>query len=201
MFKTPKFFRIVPLVLIPLILTSCAVSKKQKAAQSLSDTLRSSYKCEISFTVHGKENDYTGNASVSKNGPVTKLDIHSPDPYSGMSIEYNVSGYPESIALHFSGMDVTLPENALARINPLTSLFADDFASVVSKLPNEAVTEYEKDGKTAYCAVVPYANANVSLHFSDCGTVLYMMEYSSPDFSAELTFDSFKCEVINIGNE
>ncbi len=185
------------LLSVSLLLTSCTASKKQKAAQSLSDILRSNYICNLSYTIRGSENEYTGKANITKNGYITRLDILSPDPYSGLGIEYNVSGLPESAAIHFLGMNTSLPIDSMASINPLASLFADDFASVLSKIPNDSITEYELEDKTAFCATLTYSDADITICFSDDGSIPYSLEYSK-DISAEITFDYFKPEIQNL---
>ena len=178
-----------------LILTACT-SKKQKAAENLSDALRTDYTSNISFTLDTSESRNFGNATVTKKDCITRIDIHSPEPYSGLSVEYNVKGLPDSIAMHFSGMDVSLPTDAVAKINPVTSLFADDFAQMLSKLPSESIKEYETDGQKGICASLTYNGADISVYFSADGAVPYSLEYSSDKLRAELVFDTFKKELI-----
>ena len=98
--------------------------------------------------------------------------------------------------MHFSGMDVSLPTDAVAKINPVTSLFADDFAQMLSKLPSESIKEYETDDQKGICASLTYNGADISVYFSSDGAVPYSLEYSSDKLRAELVFDTFKKELI-----
>lgn len=181
-----------------VILTSCIASGKQKAVKNLSDAFRSDYISDLTFSVNTSNGEYNGTATVTRNEYITGIDIHSPDPYSGLSIEYNVKGLPESIAMHFSGMNATLPPDSIARINPITSLFADDFADTLSKLPKESIKEYELEDGKGCCASLVYNGADISVYFSSDGSVPRSLEYSSDAMTAAITFDTFKPEITDL---
>ncbi len=188
---------VLSLVVTAAILSSCAGTKKQKAACALSDVLRGNYVCELNFNVRGKE-QYSGKAEITKSGTVTRLDILSPEPYSGMSIEYDTAGLPSSVAVHFSGMSTLLPSDAVARINPIASLFADDFASCLGKVSKDDITEYELEDRKGLCASLLYSDARIIVYFSETGSVPYSLEYESDDMQADIVFDVFKAQVIDL---
>lgn len=175
-----------------LSLSSCKGSKKSSALDNLSDSLRKDYTSEISFSLNGVSGDFSGNAEITRNGTVTRLDIHSPEPYSGISIEYDVKGLPSSVAVHFSGIDTTLPSEALSKVNSVAALFADDFATCLSKLPFDSITEYTlPEGETAYCTTLFYGGADITVYFSENGDIPYIIEYRGPSTSVDIKFDSF----------
>lgn len=175
-----------------LSLTSCNGSKKSRALDNLSNSLLGDYTSEISFGAHGATDSFTGNAEITRSGTVTRLDIHSPEPYSGMSIEYDVKGLPSSVAVHFSGIDTTLPSEALSKVNSVAALLADDFASCLAKLSFSDITEYTlPEGEIGYCAALFYGGADITVYFSENGDVPYTIEYRGESLSVDIKFDSF----------
>lgn len=180
-----------------VILCSCSGNTAVKSASALSDILRGDYECEISFTLGG-DDIVEGTGKITKNGTVTRLDILSPEPYSGMSIEYDTEGLPQSVAVHFSGMSVTLPEGAVARLSPIASLFADDFAASLSSLPKNDMTEYDSDGISGLCAAMKHGDADINLYFSSDGSVPYALEYTKNGVCTDVIFNVFCPKVIEI---
>ena len=177
-------------------LNSCEGTKKRNAMEGLSDLLRGNYISEISFSIPGSDSQYNGKATITRNGTLTRLDILSPEPYSGMSIEYDVMGLPSNVAVHFLGMSTELPTKALSKVNSVAVLFADDFSSALSKLHPESITEYSLPDETSgYCANLLYSGAEISVYFSDQGYIPYSLEYRSDEINADIVFDTFKPEI------
>jgi len=175
-----------------LSLCSCGASRKKKALEELSDNLCGSYTSEVSFRVPATNIAYEGKAQIAKKDTVTQLDISSPEPYAGISIEYDVKGLPSSVAIRFSGMETTLPRKAVSKINAVAVLFADDFASTLQSISTESITEYElADGKKGCCASLVYGDAQIALYFSAENGIPYSMEYRSDLINADIIFDSF----------
>ncbi len=164
-----------------------------KAVENLSDVLRGNYVCDISFRLSGEE-EIIGKGQITRNGTEVRLDILTPEPYSGMSIEYDTSGLPRSVAVHFSGMNTSLPNGAVARLNPIASLFADDFAPSLAKVPANNITEYEADGISGLCASVQYGDSMANIYFAADGSVPYRLEVSGDDSDSEIVFDIFKAQ-------
>ncbi|MBR3996070.1 MAG: hypothetical protein IKI97_12420 [Clostridia bacterium] len=195
-----KLFAIVLITVISAFsLYSCKGSKKQQAVSGLSDILRGNYESEISFFVPGTDAEYNGKAKIIRDGTITRLDILSPEPYSGMSIEYDVKGLPSSVAVHFSGIDIELPAKALSRVNSVAVLFADDFTSALGKIHPESITEYSLPDETSgYCVTLPYSDAEITIYFSDESYIPYSLEYRGKEINADIVFDSFKPEITSV---
>ncbi len=175
-----------------LSLVSCGDSG-HKSLMRLCRNLRSDYVCSLTFTSGSANSKTEGSAELSHGDTLSTLKINAPEPLSGMQIEYDTVGAPSSISVHFSGIDVSLPEGALARINRVAALSADDFVSVLEKVGADKVVEYDmQNGEVGYYAEVPYKEATVTLCFSKDGEVPYSLEYLLEDARASVKFDDFK---------
>lgn len=175
-----------------LSLVSCGDSG-HKSLMRLCRNLRSDYVCSLNFTSGSGESKTEGSAELSHGETLSTLKINSPEPLSGMQIEYDTVGAPSSISVHFSGIDVSLPEGALARINRVAALSADDFVGVLEKVGADKVVEYDmQNGEVGYFAEVPYREATVTLCFSKDGEVPYSLEYLSEDVRTSVEFCDFK---------
>ena len=168
-------------------------SKKERFVKSIADNLRTSYASELTFNIRTGEKSYDGTARLFRDMSVTRLDILSPEPFSGLSVEYDTAGAPSSVAVHFAGIDTTLPTEALSRINILASLACDDFLSMLSKTAGESITDYQiSEDKSGYCTRVIYGEAEIDFCFSDDASMPYSFEYSSEDINASVVFTKFK---------
>lgn len=193
-----KLLRFLPVAFLFLALLSASVTLfsctegHKKSLIHLSDMLNSDYTANVSFTVSSENNQYAGCATITKDAFITRLDIHSPNPFSGLSIEYNIKGLPESIAMHFSGLSAMMPKDAAAKINPIASIFADDFASNLSKIPKSDISEYtDNSGAKGLYTSLAHNGANITLYFSPESSVPQLIEYLGKDCSASITFDNF----------
>lgn len=183
------------IVFVTMMFCSCSGNTGIKSASGLSDILRGDYECEISFTLGG-DDTVEGTGRITKVGTVTRLDILTPEPYSGMSIEYDTEGLPQSVAVHFSGMSIVLPEGAVERLNPIAALFADDFAASLSSLPKDSLTEYDSDGISGLCATLKHGDADINLYFASDGSVPYALEYTKDGVCTDVIFNVFCPKVI-----
>ena len=138
------FIKIFTVILFCTLLCSCTENgRKESSVQNISDTLRTSYAAELAFNVRHREDTFEGTAQLLRDGSNVSLDIKSPEPFSGLSIEYDAAGAPSSVAVHFKGIDTTLPSAALTKVNILASLATGDFPEILSKVSGENITEYE----------------------------------------------------------
>ncbi len=192
-----SFFKAFSVILICTLLCSCTENgRKESSVQNISDTLRSSYTSELSFSVRQASESLEGEAILSRDDANVRLDIKSPEPVSGLSVEYDAAGAPSSVAVHFKGIDTTLPSAALTKINILASLAAGDFPEILSKVSGENITEYEySEDKPGYCARLKYGEADIVLCYSESGDEPYSLEYSSQDLYAAVTITKFKLDI------
>ena len=164
--------RILALLLAPCLFCLCACaafpSKNEKSLRELSTVLLAPYTAECAFDVTVGDVRTEGTVRLSRGGTFTRLDMTSPEPYAGLSIEYDTAGAPSSIAVHFDGIDTTLPAGALSNVTRFASLATDDFAAFLGGLPGESVTELETaDGKAENCASLVYRGADVQVCYAD----------------------------------
>lgn len=196
--KTKKVLK--ALIIFPLVLCllcSCTqAGKKRQLIKRITENLRSSYVSEITYSVRSGENILEGTARLTKDMTVTRLDILSPEPYSGLSVEYNISGAPSSVAVHFAGIDTTLPREALSNINIISSLAADDFLYLLSMVGGESITEYEmSENMRGYCASLTFGELSTQFCFSEDGNTPYSLSLSSDKISADIVFTKFKLDL------
>lgn len=184
-----------------LFITSCGKeAKKQQALQTISEKLLSDYECHINYSFQSSEKTIEGQAEVVRSGTVTNLKILSPEPYSGLGVEYNTQGAPTAITVHFLDIDTAVPQDALSKINTVASIFADDFAQSICKAPKENIREYDASNNSkGYCATVNYNGAEITLYFSESGIIPYFMEYVSESQTVDIVFESFNNKII--GND
>lgn len=184
-------------IAVLFVLCSCMQSKKQRALNEISDILRTEYTSDVSFRINDGNYELAGTACIIKGDNITAFDIKSPDPYSGLCIEYDVSGLPSSVSVHFSGMDATVPKEAVTAINSVAVLFADDFASALSKTEVQSIMQYTlPNGGDGYCAQFVYSGADICVYFSSDVPLPSRFEYRSGDIEADVVFDSFDVKII-----
>lgn len=192
---------IITLVVFPLILlfalSSCA-GKGQSALSNLCENLRSDYVAVLSFKTNGDE-PVIGECEISHGEALTSIRLKSPELLSGLSVEYDVSGAPSSVAIRFKDFDMELPKASLTKINAIASLAADDFISTLEKVDESNITEYElSEDEDGYIAVVPYGEAEITLCFSSDGNTPYSLEYSSSSLTVSVVFTSFKTLITDL---
>lgn len=173
-------------------------AKKQRALRTISEKLLSDYECRINYSFQSDGKTAEGQAEIIRSGTVTNLKILSPEPYSGLGIEYNTQGAPTAITVHFLDIDASVPQDALSKINAVASIFADDFANSLCKVSKESIREYDaSNGSKGYCATVNYNGAEITLYFSESGIIPYFMEYDSKLQKVDMVFESFKNKIID----
>ncbi len=182
-----------------LFVASCGKeAKKQQALQTFSEKLLSDYECHINYSFQSNEKTAEGQAEILRAGTVTNLKILSPEPYSGLGVEYNTQGAPTAITVHFLDIDAAVPQDALSKINAVASIFADDFAKSICKASKENIREYDvSDNSKGYCVTVNYNSAEITVCFSESGAIPYFMEYVSETQKVDIVFESFNGKIID----
>ena len=108
------------LLLVPL-LASCSDTAGKK---TLCQTLFSPYTAEIEFAFDKDGASVCGRARLTR-GKTVRIDILSPDPFTGISAEMSADDRAELISLSYSGIKAALPKNTLDKLDLMLSLFAD----------------------------------------------------------------------------
>ncbi len=185
------------LITLCIFFVSCGENgKKERSVKNLSDALRTSYEAELSFCVRQGGEALEGDAMLLRDGANVRLDILSPEPVSGLSIEYDAAGAPSTVAVHFKGIDTTLPTAAISRINVLAALAAGDFPEILARVSGENITEYEYgESLRGYCAKLKYGEADVVICYSEDGSSPYSIEYSDGELYGTFTYAKFKLDI------
>lgn len=177
-----------------ICLFSCGENgRKESSVKILSEVLRTSYESAVKFSILQDGETLEGEAVLARDGANVHLDITQPEALSGMSIEYDAAGAPSSVAVHFKGIDTTLPTSAISRINVLAGIAAGDFPEILARVSGENITEYEYgESFRGYCARLKYGEADIVICYSAGGDVPYSIEYSDGNLYGTFTFTKFK---------
>lgn len=179
-------------------LVSCTGGTRKKAMlNNLSDNMHSSYTAEISYNIAAADFTLSGDAIVIKDKANITLKLLTPEQYSGLTIAYDVMGDAKSVAVHFSGIDTTLPTEAVSRINVVTKLFSEDFLKVLTAQSSDKIAAVENvsSGKNEYFTQVPYGNSVVGVRFSEDGEEPLFFEFTEDVISGNISFKSFETVV------
>lgn len=200
--KTRKklYLNVLFVLMTVAMLVSCTQEVRKKTELSnFSDNMHSSYTAEISYNLSAPDFALSGNAIISKEKANISLKLLSPEPYSGMTIDYDVTGVPESVAVHFSGIDTTLPNEAVSKINAIVQLFFDDFLDILSKQSSDkiAVVENVTSGENEYFTQVPFGNSVVGVRFSESGALPLYFEFTGDELSGNIAFNNFQIATEN----
>ncbi len=184
------------LVLISLFVIACLPgSKKDEGLRSLCENLRTSYDSHLTFVIRTGGENIEGTARLSRDGAISTLQILSPEPYSDLCVEYDISGAPSGISVHFSGIDTTLPASALARINTIASLCADDYLTLLRNVPKDNISEITDTNGELFSVNFPYKNADTCLTFDGTSYYPLAFEYTDNDICASVVFEKFKLDI------
>ncbi len=140
--KRSLFWRFVIVALITilmgLIMISCAENKSGK--KELLSVMHSDYSADVEYLLDADGVSVSGEARITRNENV-RIDILSPDPYTGLSVQGDALDKASVISLEYSGIKAEIPKNALEKLNIILSMFADSAATAISDLKKDAFTE------------------------------------------------------------
>ena len=192
--KTLYFALILALLIVAGLISCTQGTRKKETLANLSDNMHSSYAAEISYNLSSGDFILSGDAIITKNKANTTLKLLTPEQYSGLTIDYDVTGAPQSVAVHFSGIDTTLPNLALSRINTIAQLFSEDFVQVLTMQGTDKISEVENvnTGETEYFTQVSFANSLVGVRLSAQEEKPLYFEFTSDELSGNITFESFE---------
>ena len=177
------------------VLSGCG-GKNKASLGNLCDTLQSDYTCNITFTAKSGTEKVEGECETFHNEKLTSLKIKSPEQLEGLTVEYNTSGVPSSVAVHFKDFDAELPGSALSKINAVASLCANDFVEILRKVSSDKIIEYEiTDEESGLLTVVPFGDAEITLCFSKDGNIPYSLEYVSQDMTVSVNISDFRLDI------
>lgn len=156
------------LLLLPTVGCTDATGKK-----NLCTTLFSPYVAEIEFVFEKDGESVAGTAHVTRSDTV-RIDITSPDPFTGVSAEMGADDRTDIISLSYSGIKAELPKHALDKLDLMLSLFADSVAAAVEKTPGSAFVPCEE-----VYAVEGLGEIEAYQTEFLCGDIRYILVYDS----------------------
>lgn len=116
-------------------LDSCADEKNGR--RDFEKILASDYTAEIEFSVDFMGNPLAGEAVVTRSDTV-RIDILSPDPYSGISVESDADDKASVISISYAGVKAEIPKQSLEKIEFVIGMFSDSASNAVAKAKKEA---------------------------------------------------------------
>ncbi len=139
--KTKLLWAAILAVFLTFMLASCSSDKSGR--KELADMMFSEYTAEVDFLFEYGESSVSGTARVTK-GENVRIDILSPDPYSGISVESDAADKAGVISISYSGIRADIRKDVLDKISLVLSMFSDTAASAVNCAPRDAFLLYEE---------------------------------------------------------
>ena len=166
-----KLMLIMTALLFALTAFSCGRDKTGKS--EFKNKMLSDFTAEIDYLIDLDENPILGTAVITK-GEKLRIDIESPDPYSGISVECDAAGEADVISISYSGIKADVPRNAMEKVVFLMNMMSERTAC---ELDNKSGKDFimcpEQYVSEALPMAVPY---EVSLSYEDTE---YMFIYDS----------------------
>jgi len=140
--KTALHFGFLLFVLVVAVtgLFSCG---DKTGRRELRKTMLSDFTSEIDYLIELEEKPVSGSAVITKNQRL-RLDILSPDPYSGISVECDVTGEAEVVSISYSGIKAEVPGKAMEKLVFLMNMMSE---STASALGNQNAKDYKECGE------------------------------------------------------
>ena len=129
------------MIIVAISAVSCSGEKNGK--HLFEKNMLSDYMAEIDFLIDFDGNPLSGSAKITKN-KLLRLDVYSPDPYSGISIECDVSGKADMISIVYSGIKVEIPRNAMEKLVFLANMMSESTAFAIKEQKDSSFTKCEE---------------------------------------------------------
>ena len=117
-------------------LLSCSEDKTGK--HEFQKNMLSDFSAQVDFLVDFSGNPVAGKAEVTKSRTL-RIDIDSPDPFSGISVECDMAGNPGVVSISYSGIKAEVPKAAMEK-----------FLFLMNMMSEETALQLEKQGKGSY---------------------------------------------------
>ncbi len=188
--------------MVCLFLCSCANNKY--GLETLSDTLFCDYNAKIDYTFKTQSGELSGKASVTK-GDTVKIEVESPEPYSGLCAVSDEGGNPSVITISYYGIKSDMPDNMLPKLNLAMRIFSAEAQTEIFELKNDSIVETrqidtEDFGFSDTSVIIPrtaefYIDTYKCLitYDSVTGTPLYLSAQCD-DFSLEIVYKEFNLQ-------
>ncbi len=155
-----------------VMLSACSADRAGK--KTFISTLFSEFTTDVEYLITYGENTIAGDIRVTKDENALRLDLLSPDPFTGMSVESKGAGDAYMLSIGYSGISAELPGAALDKISLLMTLFSDDTAADLEALSQKSFVMCEE-------AYAVEGLGSVTPYMVECtvGDIRYMYIYDS----------------------
>lgn len=120
-------------LLVTVVAAMCLFScGDETGRRELRKTMLSDFTSEIDYLIDIDGNPILGNAVITKNQRL-RLDILSPDPYSGISVECDVTGEADVVSISYSGIKAELPGKAMEKLVFMMNMMSENTASALGR--------------------------------------------------------------------
>ncbi len=182
--------------LLSLCLYSCAGTAGRSASllRRCGSALLGNYDSEMTYRVRFGDQVTEGSVNVRKAGSVTRIEINGPEPLSGLCAEYDVTGLPKSVEVHFLGIDTKLPESALAHLTLAFSVISDEAATLLAKTGKKSADAFPfPDSRVGAVTKTNVGGAEVCTVCDEEGNpVSFSLQFENCEVYCEVT--SFRAE-------
>ncbi len=111
--------------------------------------LFSDYSAQFDFFFEGESGSVSGTAVVSKADSV-RIDVTSPDPFTGICAETSFNGENNLFSVSFSGIKAELPADTVEKISLISGVFSNGTAAQLKSTPADKFVKcdeiFELDG-------------------------------------------------------
>lgn len=114
-----------------------ACSGDESGRRRLEKMLDSDYSAEVEYSVDFMGNPLVGEAKITKCDTV-RIDILSPDPYSGISVTADANDRASVIGISFSGVRAEIPKGSLEKLEFVVAMFSYSVSNAVARAKNDS---------------------------------------------------------------
>lgn len=181
-----------------MILCSCTANKSGR--KHLERILFSDYAAEIEYQFKFNDTSLSGNGRITREETV-RLDILSPDPYTGISVQGDISDKIETVSISYSSIKADVPKNVLNKLSLVLSMFSDTASCAVENANTSDFVKSESEYSPDFLnECVPYEvcfmqgeTEYIYTYDSITGIPVYICA-KTKDLSVDIKIKKFKTE-------
>lgn len=179
-----------------LILMSCGDDKS--GCEAFKKNMLSDFTVEVEYLIDMNGNPLTGSAVITKDDNL-RLDIASPEPFSGISVSCDAEGNPDVISLTYSGIKAEVPRAAMEKFVFLMNAMSESTACALdsqkkkSFLPNEILAD-SSSGILPYSVSFTHENAEYSFTYDSLTSLPLEIRAENENCKCEIKIIEFKAE-------
>lgn len=180
---------------------SASCNADKSGCEDFKKNMLSDYSAKIEYLIDMEGNPLFGTAVITKTDEL-RLDIESPEPFSGISISCNAVGYPDVISLTYSGIKAEVPRAAMEKFVFLMNSMSEATALELDRQKKKDffLNEEATDGKESAVSLIPYSvsfsheNAKYTFTYDSLTAVPVEISAESESCKCEIKIIEFKAE-------